>query len=86
MQTIKMTGYYASVRVIAVLLGIFAASQSALADSIFSFTADDLVISTVSSYNGGGLDSASPIVLRQFQLNTDGNVAICFWPDRSKNG
>ena len=62
-------------RVIAVLLGIFAASQSALADSIFSFTADDLVISTVSSYNGGGLDSASPIVLRQFQLNTDGNVA-----------
>lgn len=41
----------------------------------FSFDAGDLVISTVSSYHGGGLDSASPITLQQFKLGAGGTSA-----------
>ena len=58
-----------------VLAGALVISSSALADPISSFTVGDLIISTVSSYNGGGLDSASPIALQQFQLNQTGTVA-----------
>ena len=39
------------------------------------FTPGDLVISTVSSYNGGGLDTAAPIVLQQFTLGAGGTTA-----------
>ena len=45
-------------------------SQSAIAGN-FSFTTGDLVISTVSSFNGGGLDTAAPIVLQEFQLGSN---------------
>ena len=44
-------------------------------DAISSFSSGDLVISTVSSYNGGGLDTAAPIVLQQFQLGNGGTTA-----------
>lgn len=47
----------------------------AAAQAITSFTAGDLVISTVSSYFGGGLDTAAPIVLEQFQLGAGGTAA-----------
>ncbi len=47
----------------------------ATAAEITSFTPGDLVISTVSSYNGGGLDSAAPIVLQQFDLGAGGTSA-----------
>lgn len=40
-----------------------------------SFTQGDLVISTVSSFNGGGLDTAAPIVLQQLQLGAGGTSA-----------
>ncbi|HXQ53496.1 MAG TPA: PEP-CTERM sorting domain-containing protein [Stellaceae bacterium] len=44
----------------------------AAAVPISSFTPGDLVISTVSSDNGAGLDSASPIVLQEFQIGAGG--------------
>jgi hypothetical protein len=47
--------------------------KSAMADTFFN--PGDLVISTVSSYNGGGLDSAAPIVLQQLQLDANGTSA-----------
>ncbi|HTY98413.1 MAG TPA: hypothetical protein VMB75_01155, partial [Rhodocyclaceae bacterium] len=56
------------------LVGTLAFTPAAMADP-FSFAAGDLVISTVSSYNGGGLDSAAPIVLQQFLLGTGGSSA-----------
>ena len=57
-----------------VFVGSFCAAQSAAAQS-FSFASGNLVISTVSSYMGGGLDTASPIVLDQFTLNAAGTSA-----------
>jgi hypothetical protein len=58
-----------------ILIGALAFSQSAMAD-LTSFTAGDLVISTVSSYNGGGLDTAAPIVLQQLQLGANDTSAL----------
>ena len=66
-----MTNRYPSMLTSTAIIGALAFSQSAMAD-LTSFTAGDLVISTVSSYNGGGLDTAAPIVLQQFQLGVDG--------------
>lgn len=60
--------------IIAFVIGLVGA-RSAAADPITSFTAGDLVISTVSSLNGGGLDTAAPIVLQQFQLGAGGTSA-----------
>lgn len=59
-----------------VIIGVFAFSQSAMAD-ITSFTAGDLVISTVSEANTGGtnLDTAAPIVLQELQLGSNGTSA-----------
>ena len=62
----------------AVLLGsaaVLASAPVALAGSITGFTANDLVISTVSSLNGGGLDTAAPIVLNEFSLSAGGTKA-----------
>ena len=64
-----------------VLTGILAAQASATA--ITSFTAGDLVISTVScsvgsttcSTTSGGLDTAAPIVLQELQLGSGGTSA-----------
>jgi hypothetical protein len=53
----------------AILLVI--AMQPAAAVTITSFTAGDLVVSTVSD-QGGGLDAASPIVLQQYDLGAGG--------------
>ena len=58
-----------------VFVGALAIAPAAMAVEISSFTAGDLIISTVSSFNGGGLDTASPIVLQQFQLSANGAVA-----------
>ena len=66
---------YPSLSATTAFIGALVFAQSAMADSSFSFTAGDLVISTVSSYNGGGLDSAAPIVLQEFQLSSDGSFA-----------
>jgi hypothetical protein len=41
----------------------------------FDFNAGDLVISTVTSVNGGGLDTAGVIGLSQFQLSNGGRTA-----------
>jgi hypothetical protein len=48
-----------------------------VANPITTFTAGNLVISTVSGLNNGGadLDTASPIALQQFQLSSDGTIA-----------
>ena len=55
-------------------IGLVALSQArpAAAAPIDIFTPGDLVISTISSLNGGGLDTAAPIVLQQFQLGAGG--------------
>ena len=53
------------------LIGAVSVFQAAVAAPI-TFIPGDLVISTVSSYNGGGLDTAAPIVLQQFQLGVGG--------------
>jgi PEP-CTERM motif len=58
----------------AVTFGLAAAAPAA-ADEIAAFTPGDLVISTVSSYDGGGLDTAAPIVLDEFQLGAGGSSA-----------
>ena len=58
----------------AYVMGLVAA-HPATAAAITSFTSGDLVISTVSSFNGGGLDSAAPIVLQEFQLGAGGTSA-----------
>ena len=63
---------YASIPTAAVLLGSLVIAPSAMAVDITDFNLADLVISTVSSYNGGGLDTASPIVLQAFNLGTNG--------------
>ena len=57
-----------------VLVALTQATPAAAADISF-FTPGDLVISTVSSLNGGGLDTAAPIVLQQFQLGAGGTTA-----------
>jgi hypothetical protein len=64
---------YKSMLAAAAIMAPLAAMDLAAADPVF--TPGDLVISTVSSYNGGGLDSAAPIVLQQFQLDTSGTSA-----------
>jgi PEP-CTERM motif len=66
---------YAGVRAsTALTTGLLACSIAvpAAAAPITSFNAGDLVISTVSSFTGGRLDSAAPIVLDQFQLGAGG--------------
>ena len=63
---------YASIPAAAALLGSLVAAPSAMAVDITNFNLADLVISTVSSYNGGGLDTAAPIVLQAFNLGTNG--------------
>jgi len=65
---------YLSIPSTVTFIGMLVCVQSAIGTPI-SFNAGDLVISTVSSYNGGGLDSASPIVLQQFKLGAGGTVA-----------
>ena len=75
MQARYTSKRYPSMPALTVIIGALFVSQSAMADSSFSFTAGDLVISTVSSYNGGGLDTASPIALQEFQLSADGTAA-----------
>jgi hypothetical protein len=57
-----------------VLVALTQATPAAAANINF-FTPGDLVISTVSSLNGGGLDTAAPIVLQQFQLGAGGTTA-----------
>jgi hypothetical protein len=77
-SSLKPTQYIA-IKTAAVLAGAMVISQTAMSQTvtnpISSFTVGDLVISTVSSYNGGGLDTASPIALQQFQLSADGTAA-----------
>ena len=75
MQARSNLSLYPLISLATVFVGTLAIAQPAMADVITSFTANDLIISTVSSYNGGGLDTASPIVLHQFQLSTDGLMA-----------
>lgn len=75
MQTRRKLSRYPLIPATVAFVGALAITQSAMADSISAFTAGDLIISTVSSFNGGGLDTASPIVLQQFQLSSDGAVA-----------
>jgi len=75
MQARQKLNRYTSIKSAVVCICTLAAAQSVMADPISSFTLGDLVISTVSSYNGGGLDTASPIVLQQFQLSSDGTTA-----------
>jgi hypothetical protein len=75
MQTRCASTRYSSKLAITAFIGALVLAQSAAADPISAFTAGDLVISTVSSYNGGGLDSASPIVLQEFQLGANGTSA-----------
>ena len=60
---------------IAAALAAGFAAWPAQADPISGFTAGDLVISTVSSLNGGGLDTASPITLQEFSLGPGGTLA-----------
>jgi hypothetical protein len=55
--------------------GALVFAQPLMADPLTMFTPGDLVTSTVSSYNGGGLDTAAPIVLQQFQLSANGTAA-----------
>jgi hypothetical protein len=61
-----------SLRFILLACTVIGGTQSALAGPISSFTPGDLVISTVSSLNGGGLDTAAPIILQQFILGSGG--------------
>ena len=75
MQARYTSKRYPSMSALTVIIGALFISQSAMADSSFAFTAGDLVISTVSTYNGGGLDTASPIALQEFQLSADGTAA-----------
>jgi hypothetical protein len=70
-----MQARYPSMSALTVIIGALFISQSAMADSSFSFTDGNLVISTVSSYNGGGLDTASPITLQEFRLSADATSA-----------
>lgn len=56
----------------ALVLGI---SSMAYAGPLTKFSAGDLVVSEVSSTNGSGLDTASPIVLQEFALSGGGSVA-----------
>jgi len=75
MQANKTSRYYPSVLSTVTFIGAFIVAQPSMGADITSFTPGDLVISTVSSYNGGGLDTAAPIVLQQFQLNAAGTSA-----------
>ena len=54
-------------------LATISLTPPAAADPIF--TPGDLLISTVSSFQGGGLDAAAPIVLDQLQLGAGGTSA-----------
>ena len=54
-----------------VSLGI---TQPSMANTITQFTPGDLVVSTVSN-QGGGLDTASPITLQQYDLSAGGTAA-----------
>ena len=76
MQARRKLSRYQLIPVTAVFVGALVTAQSAMADPISLFTSGDLIISTVSSFNGGGLDTASPIVLQQFQLSANGAAAI----------
>lgn len=57
------------------LMGTLVLAQSALAGAITTFSAGNLVISTVSS-TSGRLDTAAPIVLQQFHLDANGTSAV----------
>lgn len=72
MHTRRMSKLYTAMSATTVLFGALAFSQSAMAD-LTSFTAGDLVISTVSAANTGGtnLDTAASIVLQQLQLGAN---------------
>ncbi len=73
MPTVRLSPRTLLLASAAVIAGL--ASPSARAAQITGFAAGDLVISTVSSYNGGGLDSAAPIVLAEFKLGAGGTSA-----------
>lgn len=79
MSSRRKVNQYTAIKTATVLIGALAVSQTAISQTvtnpISSFTVGDLVISTVASYNGGGLDTASPIALQQFQLSADGSTA-----------
>jgi len=64
---------YAPLSAIGLAVASLLATTPALAQS-FQFNTGDLVISTVSSFQGGGLDSAAPIVLQQFSVNALGTA------------
>lgn len=57
-------------------IGALLGTSSVLAAPITIFTPGDLILSTVSSYNNGTLDTAAPIVLQQLQLNAAGTSAV----------
>src|ERR1700733_553125 len=59
----------------AALLAGLAATRTAVAGQIYGFNPNDLVIDTVSSLNGGGLDTAAPMVLDEFSLGAGGKSA-----------
>jgi hypothetical protein len=52
----------------------FGIMQPSMANTITQFTPGDLVVSTVSN-QGGGLDTASPITLQQYDLSAGGTAA-----------
>ncbi len=85
MSIIRLSHKAALLASAAILAGL-AAAHIAAAAPITEFTAGDLVISTVtcsvgtaacgsSGATGGGLDTAAPIVLQEFQLGTGGTSA-----------
>ncbi len=76
MQARRQFMFYPSMPAAALCIGALVVAQSAMAGPISMFTAGDLVISTVSSYNGGGLDTAAPIVLQEFSLGANGTSAV----------
>lgn len=71
-MSIVRSPYRAALLASAAVLGSLAFQHVAKAAAITSFTANDLVISTVS---GTTLDTAAPIVLDEFQLGTGGSSA-----------
>jgi len=77
MQVRRKLRYFPSIPPAVVFVGTLVVAQSAVADPITAFTAGDLVISTVSAANNGGLnlDTATTIALQEFQLNTDGSAS-----------
>ena len=83
MLVLRTSPPYQSAIMVVVLTGALVVAQPTIAAPIPAFTPGDLVISTVScsvspttcSSSAGGLDTAAPIVLQQFQLGAGGTSA-----------